>query len=238
MPSHEEFKRIEPISGSEPKRVQFPSEAGEGEGPSKVKFEEAVARADPSKVERRDVAAAQETVVTEAKKPSLMEMATRVTSEPTKVTPTPKQLADQAADLRRQLERPRAVLMDEMGARPAVVENLSPRDINALAGHIEHMDRGLRDVSSLTSGVEVGSLVPQEKHPAVRFLNFLTESDKKLGNFVDELKGLKMGEQRLTPETLFAVQVKLGFVQTELEFFTATLNKALESTKTLMNIQI
>ena len=238
MPSHEDFKRIEPISGSEPTKVQFSTEATEGEGPSKVKFDNAVARADPSKVERRDIAAAQEPAIAEAKKPSLMEIATRVTVEPAKVTPTPKTLADQAADLRRQMERPRAVLMDEIQSRPAVVENLKPSDIDSLSGHIEHVDRGLRDVSQLTTGVEIGSLVPKEKSPAVKFLNFLTESDKKLGNFVDELKGLKMGQQRLTPETLFAVQVKLGFIQTELEFFTATLNKALESTKTLMNVQI
>jgi hypothetical protein len=238
MPSHEDFKRIEPISGSEPTKVQFSTEATEGEGPSKVKFDDAVARADPSKVERRDIAAAQEPAIAEAKKPSLMEIATRVTVEPAKVTPTPKTLADQAADLRRQMERPRAVLMDEIQSRPAVVENLKPSDIDSLSGHIEHVDRGLRDVSQLTTGVEIGSLVPKEKSPAVKFLSFLTESDKKLGNFVDELKGLKMGQQRLTPETLFAIQVKLGFIQTELEFFTATLNKALESTKTLMNVQI
>ena len=238
MPSPEDFKRIEPISGSEPTKVQFSTEATEGEGPSKVKFDDAVARADPSKVERRDIAAAQEPAIAEAKKPSLMEIATRVTVEPAKVTPTPKTLADQAADLRRQMERPRAVLMDEIQSRPAVVENLKPSDIDSLSGHIEHVDRGLRDVSQLTTGVEIGSLVPKEKSPAVKFLSFLTESDKKLGNFVDELKGLKMGQQRLTPETLFAVQVKLGFIQTELEFFTATLNKALESTKTLMNVQI
>lgn len=238
MPSPEDFKRIEPISGSEPTKVQFSTEATEGEGPSKVKFDDAVARADPSKVERRDIAAAQEPAIAEAKKPSLMEIATRVTAEPAKVTPTPKALADQAADLRRQMERPRAVLLDEIQSRPAVVENLKPSDIDSLSGHIEHVDRGLRDVSQLTTGVEIGSLVPKEKSPAVKFLSFLTESDKKLGNFVDELKGLKMGQQRLTPETLFAVQVKLGFIQTELEFFTATLNKALESTKTLMNVQI
>lgn len=238
MPSHEEYKKIEPISGSEPKKVQFPNEASEGEGPSKVKFEEAVSRADPSKVERRDIAAAQEPLIAETKKPSLMEIATKVSTEPVKVTPTPKQLADQAADLRRQMERPRAVLLDEIESRPAVVANVNPTDINTLSGHLEHMDQGLRDVSQLTTGVEVGSSIPAEKSPAVRFLNFLTESDKKLGNFVDEIQKLKIGQQRLSPETLFAVQIKLGFIQTELEFFTATLNKALESTKTLMNVQI
>jgi hypothetical protein len=238
MPAHEEYKRIEPISGSEPSKKPLSAEAAEGEGPSKVKFDDAVARADPSKVERRDIAAAQEPVVAEAKKPSLMEVATKVSTEPLKVTPTPKQLADQAADLRRQMERPRAVLLDAIEKQPAVVQNLSPTDINTLSGHIEHMDRALRDVSQLTTGVEVGSIVPKEKTPAVRFLSYLTESDKKLGSFVDEINTLQTSQQKLTPATLFAVQNKLGFIQTEMEFFTATLNKALESTKTLMNVQI
>ncbi len=238
MPSHEEFKRIEPISGSEPSKIQIHTEGSEGEGPSKVKFDDAIARADPSKVERRDIAAAQEPVISEAKKPSIMEIATKVSTDLPKVTPTPKQLADQAADLRRQMERPRAVLLDEMETHPAVVANLPSDAISTLSGHIEHIDRGLRDASSLTTGVEIGSAVSHEKTPAVRFLSFLTESDKKLGHFVDELKSIQVGQQRLTPENLFAVQVKLGFIQTELEFFTATLNKALESTKTLMNVQI
>ena len=238
MPSPEDFKRVEAISGSEPKKVQLTNVPSEGEGPSKVKFDDAVARADPSKVERRDIAAAQEPVISEVKKPSLMEVATKVSNEPTQVPPTPKGVASQAADLRRQMERPRAVLLDEMESQPAVLANLNPNDVNLLSGHLEHMDRALRDVSQLTTGVEVGTMIPKEKSPAVRFLSFLTESDKKLGGIVDEIKGLQSGQQRLTPATLFAVQIKLGFVQTEMEFFTATLNKALESTKTLMNVQI
>jgi hypothetical protein len=235
---HEEFKKVEAISGSEPKKVQLSSEVPEGEGPSKVKFDEAVSRADISKVERRDIAAAQEPVVAEAKKPSLMDVATQVTSEPTKVTPTPKQLASQAADLRRQMERPRAVLLDANETMPAVVGNLNPNDVNLLSGHLEHMDRALRDVTQLTTGVETGTMIPKEKSPAVRFLTLLTESDKKLGGIVDEINNLQTSQQRLTPSNLFAIQIKLGFVQTEMEFFTATLNKALESTKTLMNVQI
>jgi hypothetical protein len=37
---------------------------------------------------------------------------------------------------------------------------------------------------------------------------------------------------------MLAMQVKVGFVQQEMEFFTGMLNKALESTKTLMNVQV
>ena len=240
MPAHEEPKRIEPISESEPRKIDTRySEGAESEGPLKVKFDEAVARADPTKVELRSTPVAAEVAVTEAKKPSLMEMATKIATEPTKVPTTTKTLSAQASDLRRQIERPRAVLIAEVDKNPEVVQNLNPADVDAMAGHLEHIDRGLRDVSSLTTGVETGAVTPPAgKSPAVRFLSYLTESDRKLGAITDEIKGLQVGQQKLTPAVLFAVQIKLGFIQTELEFFTATLNKALESTKTLMNVQI
>lgn len=228
-----EQERVEPISGSEPKKgVQMEAEDA---GPSKVKFDEAVRNADPSKVERRDIPAGVEPATSEAvKRQSLIQLASAPgPSEPPKVTPTPKDLEGQAADLRRQLERPRAVLLDS-----STTTVLSPADVAKLSGHLEHVDQGLRDVSRLTKGVEIGSALTEEKPVAVRFLKFLTESDRRLGGFVDEIKGINTGERRLTPEVLLAVQVKFGFIQNELEFFTTTLNKALESTKTIMNVQI
>jgi len=237
MPSqHEAYQRIEPISSSEPRKIEIGQSSEEGL--SKTKFEEAIAKADPSKVERRGAVPVEEPVIAEMKKPSLMDVATKVTQEPTKVTPTPKGLAGEASDLRRQLERPRAVLIAEMEENPAVVQNLSAVDVSTMNGHLEHADRGLRDAVRITTGVEAGSSITPARSPAVRFLSFLTESDKKLNSFVDQLNGLHIGEKRLNPETLLAVHIKLGFIQTELEFFTATLNKALESTKTIMNIQI
>jgi hypothetical protein len=240
MPSHEEHKRIEPISGSEPSKADRITGGSEEQSPLKVKFDEAVAHADPSKVQRREVVAAAEPAISELKKPSPMDIVSTISTEPVKVAPTPKALAAQAADLRRQIARPRAVLIAEMEVNPSVVQNLNPADVGSMEGHLQHVDRGLQDASQLATGtVELGSgFVSNEKSPAVRFLSYLTESDKKLGSLVDEIKGLQRGEQRLTPETLFAIQIKIGFIQTELEFFTSTLNKALESTKTLMNIQI
>lgn len=229
-----EHERVEPISGSEPKKgVQMEAEDA---GSSKVKFDEAVRNADPSRVERRDIPAGVEPATSEAvKRQSLIELAsTPSPSEPPRVTPTPKNLEGQAADLRRQLERPRALLLDNT----PVANVLPPADVAKLSGHLEHVDQGLRDVSRLTKGVEIGSAITEEKPVAVRFLKFLTESDRRLGGFVDEIKGINAGERRLTPEVLLAVQVKFGFIQNELEFFTTTLNKALESTKTIMNVQI
>ena len=125
MPTHEPYKRIEPISGSEPRKVEIgQGVAGGEEGPSKVKFDEAVSRADPSKVQRRTTPPPSEPAVSGTTKPSLMEVATKVTQQPTQVPPTPKNLSAQANDLRRQIERPRAVLIAEMENNPQVVQNL------------------------------------------------------------------------------------------------------------------
>lgn len=229
--------RVEPISGSEPKKsVSF--ESGDEFDASKAKFDAAVQNADPSQVTRASIVPSSELVAIEAsKKQSLLELAATRTQIAQVPPPTAKDLADQATNLRQQMQRPHAVLLEE---RP-YVDKIPSDAQNTLSAHIEHVDQGVRDASKMAGIVEAGAIsATTEKSPAIRFLSYLTESDKRLGSFVDELKGLKIGEkgQKLSPETLFAVQIKLNFVQQELEFFTTTLNKSLESTKTLMNVQI
>jgi len=46
-----------------------------------------------------------------------------------------------------------------------------------------------------------------------------------------------MGNQ-LSPATMLLIQIKVGYIQQEIELFTSMLNKALESTKTIMNVQV
>jgi len=231
MSDHGKFEKIEPIGGSEPKRrIQL---GPEEDGPSKVKFSEALSKADPSKVQLREQVAISEPSSVEEKRQSLMDLSVARAAESQKVTPTVKSIADQAADIRTQIERPRAVLLAN--------ENIpiDPKWTAALTGHIEHVDRGLRDASKLVTGVEVGSTVAADKPAMVKFLSYLTESDKRLSATVEEVNALSNNKDgRLSPEKLLAVQIKLGFVQQELEFFSAVLNKALESTKTVMNVQI
>jgi hypothetical protein len=44
--------------------------------------------------------------------------------------------------------------------------------------------------------------------------------------------------KQFTAADMLAMQIKVGYVQQEIEFFTSLLNKALESTKTIMNVQV
>jgi len=232
MAEQEKLERIEPIGGPEPqKKIQLDSSEA-SEAVSKAKFDEALQKADPSRVERRaPPTVAEEVAKTTTTAQSPIELA-KSTSLVPKVAPTPKDLATQASDLRNQLQRPRAVLLD-VGMAP-----IERGSIAKLSSHLEHMDRALQDASKLTTGVEAGSLVPAGKPPLVQFLTYLTDSDKRLATMVDELKGLDISKGKLSPEKLIAVQIKMNFISQELEFFSATLNKALESTKTIMNIQI
>jgi hypothetical protein len=232
MAEHEHYKKVEPIGEAERPKTVDPSEASDTEGPSKAKFDAALEKADTSRIERRQDIASIEGSSLEAKKASLLDLATKATSEASKVTPTQKTLSDQATTLKNQLQRPRAVLLDA-GNVP-----FDAKTTTTLSGHIEHMDRALRDATKLTSGVETGSQVSTDKPAAVRFLNYLTESDKNLTNFVNEINAMEASKDKLTPAKMLACQIKLGFVQQELEFFTTVLNKALESTKTIMNVQI
>jgi len=242
MPSSfKEPEKIEPISAIE--------KAGSSNGPDisegiqKSKFDAALEKADVSKVERREIAAQLppiETSQTETTKQTLMDLAKKASTEVPKVAPTPSDLQTQAGRLKDRMQKLENGLKQVHNELQKTKETLPTTEVKKMNMFIEHIDQGLRDITKLTKGVEVGATkqVEATRPPLVRFLSYLTESDKKLNSFMDELGGLKIGEQKLSPDVLMAVQIKLGFISQELEFFTATLNKALESTKTVMNVQI
>jgi Tfp pilus assembly protein PilN len=160
----------------------------------------------------------------------------KTTQEVPKVAPTPSSLSTQAAQIHQRLQQVKSGVERIQDLKVT----LPDETVKKAATRLEHIDEGLRDVAKLSKGVELGSVkgIAEGKPPLARFLTYLTESDKKLNTFFDELGGMKIGEQKLSPDVLMAVQIKLGFITQELEFFTSTLNKALESTKTVMNVQI
>jgi hypothetical protein len=238
MVNFKHHEKIDPISGSEGSKLRTEG-PDYSEGLKKTKFDEAFEKADPTKVHRKEIAATPppiEIPQPEIARESLMELAKKESQAVPKVAATPSELSAQASHLRLQMDKV------STGLKQLNNQNvqLPATDLQKMSTYIEHVNQGLRAVTSLTKGVEVGATheIGKSKPPLLRFLSYLTESDKKLNSFVDELGGLKIGEQKLSPEVLLGVQIKLGFISQELEFFTATLNKALESTKTVMNVQI
>ena len=242
MSGQEGHKRVEPISGSEPRRQVDALAAREAEeaAAAQAKFEKAVESADISKVEVRPKEHVVSDVVSAEQKErgSLVDLARKAAQTP-KAPPTVEELDALATRIRKNSEYPRAQLLAVSTVSPDAATMAKIGDqVTAMSGHIEHMDRALRDITKVTTRVEAGTLVDHEKPPLVRFLKYLTESDKRLSTTVQEISALNATPQKLTPQQLLSVQVKLNFIQQELEFFTNALSKGIESVKTIMNVQI
>jgi hypothetical protein len=232
MPGQDESKRIEPISSSEPRR-RIDLDPTDTEATAKAKFDEAMQKADTSKVERR-VVTPEPSVIQQ----SPMDAAKISQQDAIKVAPLQKDMLAQASDIRSRIDRPRAILreIEQLPADQKIKDRvLSSPELSKSIGHVE---RSLQEAVQLTTGVEVGSVAKVDKPPLKKFLTYLTESDKRLTTIMNEIQALDMQKQKLTPERLLAIQVKMGFVQQQLEFFTTALSKSLDSIKTLMNVQI
>lgn len=72
--------------------------------------------------------------------------------------------------------------------------------------------------------------------PVQKFINLLTEGQGKLEALDYQLS--MMGEQEMSHKDILSIQLKMGHISHELELFSSLLNKAIESTKTIMNVQV
>ncbi|MDF2549015.1 MAG: hypothetical protein K0S07_82 [Chlamydiales bacterium] len=88
------------------------------------------------------------------------------------------------------------------------------------------------------AGLEYEPSKSTRVNPVTRFLDMLTQGQNKLMSMSSHLEGLAAEGNKLSPERMLSLQLKMTSIQQELEFFTNVLNKSLESTKTLMNVQI
>jgi len=207
---------------------------------SRSKFDAAITKAERNwdhsqAASITQVNSTQETAVT---RPSLIEDISFSEKKIQRLQPASiDQITAQAEDLRSAMQEPITKLT-------AAVENspqgkISPIYEAQLGQRLVHIDSSLRTAVGKV-GVEVTdqTVKPLTPNHMVTSLNYLTTSDHQLSTLISEVKALDISKNRLTPEKLLAVQIKLGFVQQELEFFTNILNKALESIKTTMNVQI
>ncbi len=214
------------------------SETEEAIEPQKVKFEEALTRAD-SKWDhvnsKTSLVAAQDSV----QKLSPIDQMSMGSQRIERLKPvTVNQIVEQADNVRTNIQSPIAKIEDVQKTRPDA--RISPAHDAVLTDKLIHVDSSLKTALNKV-GVEVTAQEIQKNvgdKPLVKFLNMLSNSDRQLSTLVNEVSALQNAKERLSPEKLLAVQIKLGFVQSELEFFTNVLNKALESTKTIMNVQV
>ena len=105
---------------------------------------------------------------------------------------------------------------------------------------LEHIDESLKAALENLGSSEYKSPValPSMANPLERFIGFLTHSQYHLDHINDDVASLALNGKELSPAAILAVQVKVTMVGQQLEFFTSCLNKALESTKTVMNVQV
>jgi len=109
-----------------------------------------------------------------------------------------------------------------------------------LRNKLEHIDGNLK-VALDRAGLEY---IPPEvlqgagSTPTERFLTLLTDGQDQLKSLGGELSRISKDKGTISPANLLLVQVKVNYIQQEIEFFTSLLNKALESTKTIMNVQV
>ena len=105
---------------------------------------------------------------------------------------------------------------------------------------LEHIDESLKAALDNLGSSEYKSPVglPSMANPLERFIGFLTHSQYHLDHINEDVAALALNGKELSPAAILAVQVKVTMVGQQLEFFTSCLNKALESTKTIMNVQV
>ncbi|MBS0635433.1 MAG: hypothetical protein JSR37_08235 [Verrucomicrobia bacterium] len=234
--SIEKIERVEKVDPTKSTVEIDPTE--EVSAPQKVKFDEALTRAD-SKWDaanpKTNLVAAEDPV----QKLSPIDQMSVNSHRIERLKPvTVDQIVQQADTLRANIQAPIARIEESQKATPNA--RISPAHDALLTDKLIHVDSSLKTALNKV-GVEVTAQEIQQtsgQKPLVKFLNMLSNSDRQLFTLVGEVSAMQNSKERLTPEKLLAVQIKLGFVQSELEFFTNVLNKALEGTKTVMNVQV
>lgn len=117
---------------------------------------------------------------------------------------------------------------------------LKPGTQTLLQNKLSHIDENLR-VALSKAGVEYTPIAHLENktiNPIDRFLGFLTSGQNQLASLGNEINNMHLNGKDISPANMLRIQMKVGYITQEIEFFTAVLNKALESTKTIMNVQV
>lgn len=108
---------------------------------------------------------------------------------------------------------------------------------------LNHIDDSIR-VALSKSGTEVTEPTAATQtgdnsfSPIRNFIDHLTHAQYQLENLGTYLESMAADKRELAPANMLAIQIKVTHIQQEVEFFSNLLNKSLESTKALMNVQV
>lgn len=167
-------------------------------------------------------------------------------------------LAEEVASLNKQVDRLKGAPKSQLIAKveeaqgkmrelqhaindPAFKEKTTVDGETKLMHQLTHMDESLK-ITLNKAGLEYKSpLMPVEqvtKNPIERFLGFLENGQKDLDTLGGEVFNFQRNGHAISPADMIAVQYKVNTVQQQVELFTATLNKSLETIKSIMNTQV
>ena len=117
---------------------------------------------------------------------------------------------------------------------------IKPSYQTLLRNRLTHIDDNLK-IALNKAGVEYTPPPPttgkDNANPIQKFIGFVTNSQHQLENLTGAVEQISATGQ-ITPANMLAIQMKMGYIQQQIELFTSLLNKALESTKTIMNVQV
>lgn len=146
---------------------------------------------------------------------------------------SPDAIKTQAKDLISQLDRVKTQLSQTQG-------EIKPAYQTILRNRLTHIDDNLK-IALSKAGVEYTpppATSTGNQNPVQRFIHMLSDSQSQLENLHGTIDKLNMTGAQITPANMLAIQIKMSYVQQQIELFTSLLNKALESTKTIMNVQV
>lgn len=148
-------------------------------------------------------------------------------------TTSPENLKNQATQMASQIEALKSKLSQSN-------VSIKPSYQTLLRHRLSHIDDTVKIALNKT-GIEQPSLetkAPSSGKSGVhQFLDLLTHSQHQMETLSSAIDFASTKGQ-LNPANLLALQMKMGYVQQQIELFTSLLNKALESTKTIMNVQV
>lgn len=219
-------------------------EAIKGVGRSTEKTAEITERAEPNKghfdslMARDDAAKPVVSVPTPpleaVSKPSPMEELRKLNSKVEAISrASPEDIRSQAQNLIAEID-----VINQKFA-PHAQSPIAPSYNALLKNRLSHIDDTLK-IALSRAGLEYTppTQAPAVTNPIEKFLGYLSHGQHQLQNLGQAVAQVQSKGMDVTPADMLAIQVKVNQIQQELEFFTNILNKALESTKTLMNVQI
>ena len=150
----------------------------------------------------------------------------------------PSDLVAQAQETTKQIE----TIKGKLSSPNVEISGPVQRLLNRKLSHINESLKIALDkagVESSTAAAPIttagGNATP---NPVEKLLGYLANSQHQLDTLSSEVANLQSPHKELSPANMLAIQIKVNFVSQQLELFTNLLNKALESTKTLMNVQV